>query len=211
MNVSQTVYFLYYIIMYLKIQQSEIWRFNRAWTEKSLVFSLKITDNDWLTISQKDSEWNEVKAVFKPWRKNEDDGNLEYIKDEYEDLFNDFQINKLLSLADLENYEDENIFFFKTIKENYEQIRNNFIKDRKDEIQRKIDSLIMKLSNFNVREDEYVELNWLSKKIDMYKSRYETEEKKLKDCIEWSETYKEVLSKYEKYKWYYNKLVKKIN
>lgn len=197
--------------MHLKIQQSDIWKFNRAWNEKSLVFSLKITDSEWNIISQRNDEWKEIKAILKTCRKDEDDGNLEYIKYEYESLFNDFQINKLLQLADLTNYEDESILFFKTVKENYEEIRSNFIESIKESINKKIEKLNNELNNLSIREDEEITLEWVEKKLDNYRIRYEAEEKKLKDCIEWSETYKQTLDLYQKWKSYYDDLLKKVS
>lgn len=177
----------------LKVTQCQVGQFNLLSNENSLSFYMgiikdgKIIEEDGvraqLCFSGDPDEYDTFEDAF---------GNLDYV---FEKCWK--YANNIISSA---NYKKQCLLFAKVYRENYEEINNSLLKEHKEKTERKIKELQHELEwNMIVPEEIYSFNSIIKKEIKKHQDWIESNNKKMLDLKEESESYRKLQKQNESY------------
>lgn len=135
--------------MKIKVLQNSIWRYDMMSKEKSLSARVWIVDKEWKVITVWQTDWKypkPINAVLELWDNNDPEHMQEMIKG----YFYSFNIPDLISLSEEATagkwttwwcYKADRELFIKTLRDNFDEIRESFLQDKNEDIEKQIQEL----------------------------------------------------------------------
>ena len=176
--------------MKLLINQNDYWKYNWWSGDKCTAQSLKIVDDEWKTIVKE--VWDKTFKCVLRLDSSEDD-----TTDDLQYYYDNFEIGNIIDFVSFNNETEDKSLFLGTLIQNYDLICSNHKKDREDLIKKKIEQLQKELDNIDDKYNDDTQ-----NIVDGAKYRFNEsfgrmksfmDRTKLKDLVEWSETYNSTL------------------